>query len=204
MGEIRRKSLKSLWTRIKAIIQIKRTLGELSYVPLSSKEQRQHLVKLIEYRAELALYEAYKAAGKILPWEQFILLLQADHVLKKKVHNSIMCTISSLKDNLFNFNISVNEPLWETSGIDGRVITVEVVDTRARDTVLDMFTMRTQFAHFKYLTIFDQDYTWRSYQQDLEQDQELWGKFARALQRGIWEADYMEAWKQSPLPVLPE
>ena len=201
MGDKRKKSL---WARIMMLIQIKRALGEFSYVPLSSKEQRHHLVRLIEYRAELALYEAYKAAGKIMPWNYFVMLVLNNNKLKGAVQKSIMDTISSSKETLFNFNIPEDEPLWEGSERDEQVISAEAIDTRNRDKVLDLFTMRTQLAHFQYLTIFDRDYTWWSYQQDLEKGQELWGKFARALQRGIWEADYKAAWDQVSLPVLPE
>jgi hypothetical protein len=201
MGEKRKKSL---WARIMTCIQINRALGGFSYVPLSSKEQRYHLVRLIEYRAELALYEAYKAAGRIMPWDHFVLLVQHNCGLKKAVYKSIMDTISSLNGNLFNFNIPEDEPLWEGCDSDERIISAEVIDAHNHDTVLDLLTIRTQFAHFKYLIIFDRDYTWRSYQQDLEKGQELWGKFARALQRVIWEADYKAAWDQVPLPELPE
>lgn len=185
-------------------MKINRALGGFSYVPLSSKEQRYHLVRLIEYRAELALYEAYKAAGRIMPWNHFVLLLQNNCGLKKAVQRSIIGTISSLNGNLFNFNIPEDAPLWEGTDSDERVISAEVIDAHNHDTILDLLTMRTQLAHFQYLTIFDRDYTWRSYQQDLEQDQELWGKFTRALQRGIWEADYKAAWDQDSLPELPE
>ena len=89
MGEKRKKSL---WARIMTCIQINRALGGFSYVPLSSKEQRYHLVRLIEYRAELALYEAYKAAGRIMPWDHFVLLVQHNCGLKKAV--IVICSIS--------------------------------------------------------------------------------------------------------------
>lgn len=180
---------------VKKAIKLRKTLAKRPFIQLTSKEQVQHLGNILEYRAQCSLYNVCKKCAYGTSWERYLTLLTSNSEIKKTFKHLITMAVTNFDASHLNFDIPEGEPLWDSDRDNSTVDFSPVLHPIQKKHFIDYLTIRSQIEHFHRLSASDPLYTWQKYCDDLHNDQNLWGKFSRAFQQGLWQIDFWKYWE---------
>lgn len=175
---------------IKKVFKLRKILKERPFMQLTSKDQIQHLGNILEYRAQYFLFNIYQKSEYGTSWERYMTILKTNSETRKIVRNLIIEAVTNFDVSRLNFDIPYGEPLWDSDHDNSTVDFFPVLYPFQKKHIIDYLSIISQIEFFQRLSASDPHYTWQEYFEGLQNDQNLWRKFARAFQQGLWEMDF--------------